>query len=254
MKSIYDKIVEIRNSKKKAVLCTVISAKGSTPRKAASKMIVAEDKTIYGTIGGGILEFNIIDKAIELINSSTPKLISLNLLTDLGMACGGSVDIFIEPISQKFKLFVFGAGHIGRALVNHLTDIDFDISVIDDRENIFQNWESLNFSKFVMPFNKFITEHQADNNTFIVIVTNNHVSDKEILKYYIKQDYAYLGVIGSKRKTEEIKNLFISEHLATKEEFDRIDMPIGLDIKAEGPGEIAISIAGKLILEKNKLI
>jgi len=253
MDSIYDKIVELRKDRINAILCTIISSKGSTPRKHGSKMIVTHDSKIYGTIGGGTLEYTVVSKASELMNSSVPLFISYNLSKDLGMVCGGSVDVFFEPISQKFKLFIFGAGHIGKSLARIASTLDFDIHVIDDRDDIFDNWEK-NEVTLVNNTGEFIKANPADENTFIVIVTPSHASDVTLLKEYVNQNFAFCGVIGSKKKAAEIRKTFISESFATEEEFERINLPIGMEIGAEGPEEIAISIAAKLILEKSKLI
>ena len=254
MNDIYKKIIELKEAGIKAVLCTIVQTKGSTPRKAGSKMIVLEDMRIYGTIGGGILEKTVMERAVEIINSATPELISFDLTKDLGMVCGGSVEVFIEPIFDKYKLYIFGAGHIGKALVRHTIGLNFDIYVIDERKNIFNDWDIGGVSAENISFDSFIDKHRADDATFIVIATTGHVSDKEILKRYIKDSFAYIGVIGSRRKAEEIKNMFINESFATEEEMSRVDIPMGIEIMAEGPDEIAISIAGKLVLEKNRLL
>lgn len=253
MENIYDKIVEIRKSRLKAMLCTVVSTKGSVPRKIGAKMIVMEDSKIFGTIGGGALEKDVIEKAVESISSAKSELISYNLTTDLGMACGGSVDIFIEPLFSNNKLLIFGAGHIGKALASLSENLDFDIYVIDERENIFDEWIEGRYTKLNMTISDYFAQYKIDENTFIVIVTKGHESDKEILKRCIKSSAAYIGMIGSKRKAAEIRKEFVSGGIVTDSEFDRIDIPIGLEIKAEGPDEIAISIASKLIFEKNKL-
>ena len=250
--NIYEKISEARKNKVSAMLCTVISVQGSTPRKPGSKMLVYDTSKIYGTIGGGILEHTVISKAVELMNSLEPKLIHFDLTKDLGMACGGSVDIFIEPVSIKNKLFIFGAGHIGKALANIVKSLDFDVYIIDNRENIFDDWVIDSLITCNISNDEFINNHNSDINSFIVIITPSHSTDVEVLKRYIRQDFAYCGMIGSKRKALEIKKLFLLESLATEDEFSRIDLPIGLEIGAEGPEEIAISIASKLVMEKNK--
>ena len=254
---IYDKIPELNRDGIKSVLYTIVSDHGSTPRKAGAKMIVTEDQQVFGTIGGGVLEKTLIDRVHEFIKNCKSEVVSYNLSKDLGMVCGGSVEIFIEPLFNKFRLIIFGAGHIGKALVKLSSDLNFDITVIDDRENIFDNWDTEEIKTYITDFREYFClknmEHDSFQDSFIVIATSNHSSDKEILKHCINRPFAYLGLIGSRKKIEEIKKLFISENMATIVELNKIDMPIGLDILAEGPEEIAISIAAKLILEKNLL-
>ncbi len=254
MDNIYDKIIELQKSGQKAVLCTIVATKGSVPRKIGAKMLVRDDSKIIGTIGGGALENDVIQKAMEIIKVSKPELISYNLTKDLGMKCGGSVDIFIEPLSGKYKLYVFGAGHIGKALAKYTENLDFDTYIIDERENIFDDWIGCKCTKLNIQIIDFFSKYTINENTFIVIVTKGHDSDAEVLRQCIKSNAAYIGMIGSKRKALEVRKEFVSSGTVTDTEFDRIDMPIGLDIKAEGPDEIAISIISKLILEKNKLV
>ncbi|MBI5323824.1 MAG: XdhC family protein [Ignavibacteriae bacterium] len=254
MENIYDKIVEIRKSRQKAVICTIVSTIGSVPRKVGAKMLVMDDSKIFGTIGGGALENEVIQKAMEIILSSKPELVSYNLTKDLGMKCGGSVDIFIEPLSSKNKLYIFGAGHIGKALAKYTENLDFDIYIIDEREKIFDDWFEGSFTKLNTSISDFFSQYTIDENTFIVIVTKGHESDSEVLKACIKSNAAYIGMIGSKRKAAELRKDFVSLGIVTDAEFERTDMPVGLDIKADGPDEIAISIVSKIILEKNNLI
>ncbi|OGU40421.1 MAG: hypothetical protein A2X61_03870 [Ignavibacteria bacterium GWB2_35_12] len=254
MENIYDKIAEIRKSRRKAVLCTVVSTKGSVPRKIGAKIIVMDDSKIFGTIGGGTLEKNVIEKAVETITSSKAELISYNLTKDLGMACGGSVEIFIEPLFNRYKLLIFGAGHIGKALTKYSENLEFDSYIIDERENIFDDWQEGRYTKLNIPIADYFAQYKIDEFTFIVIVTKGHDTDREVLKGCIKSNAAYIGLIGSKRKALEIRKEFVSNGIVTDAEFDRIDVPIGLEIKAEGPEEIAISITAKLVFEKNKLI
>ncbi|TAL68138.1 MAG: XdhC family protein [Bacteroidetes bacterium] len=253
MENIYDKIVELRQSSQKAVLCTIVSTKGSVPRKIGAKMLVMDDSKIFGTIGGGSLEKDVIEKSLEIIKSPKTDLISYNLTKDLGMKCGGSVDIFIETLFSQYKLYIFGAGHIGKALAKYTENLDFDVIIIDERENIFDGWLEGRFTKLNITFTDFFSQFKIDENTFIVIVTKGHDTDSEVLENCIKSNAAYIGMIGSKRKASEIRKEFVLGGIVTDNEFDRIDIPIGLEIKAEGPDEIAISIASKLVLEKNKL-
>jgi xanthine dehydrogenase accessory factor len=252
MDKIFDKITELQKNRQKAVLCTIVSTKGSAPRKINAKMIVTDDLKIFGTIGGGALELSVIEKAGGILKTGAAQLISYNLTKDLAMACGGSVDVYIEPLFSNNKLYIFGAGHIGKALVGHLINMNFEIFVIDDRDNIFDDWSSVGFTPVTSKFSDFIKNCKFDESSYIVIVTKSHESDREVLKHCIKSRYAYIGMIGSKRKAQEIRKEFVTQGIVSEDEFDRVDIPIGMEIKAEGPEEIAISIAGKLILEKNK--
>lgn len=254
MIEIYEKLSELIQKGIKCAVCTVIATQGSTPRKTGSKMIVCENKTIYGTIGGGSLENHIIDKCSEIISNSTPEVIKLNLSKDLGMKCGGYVEVFIEPVSTPFKLLIFGGGHIGKALSEIASKLSFNTTVIDERSDVFENYSTSGIEIICEKFDSFLDKTAIDNYTFIVIVTKGHQTDFEILSKCIKSDFAYLGVIGSKRKAAELKKLLIQGGHADESDFNKVHIPIGLDIQAEGPQEIAVSIASEIILAKNKIL
>ncbi len=253
MKNIYSELNELIKSGKNAALCVVIETKGSTPRKAGSKMIVLSDKRTYGTIGGGSIEFNVIDKAIEVIRNNTPQKYTFNLESDLDMTCGGYVEVYIEPVFPLPKLFIFGAGHVGKAVAEFASKTGFEITLFDEREGIFNNI-SLENMRFVQGnYFEEIELANFDNNTFIVVTTPKHAYDEEITAICAKKPHTYLGMIGSKRKVVTAKKVFLEERRLTPEEIQSIDMPIGIKFAAQTPEEIAISIVAKLIDVKNSV-
>ncbi len=252
MNNICNKILEILNTNKKAALCTIVSTIGSTPLKAGAKMIVFDDGSIYNTIGGGHLEKITITDAIEIIKTKQPKLFKHELKSQHEMCCGGSLEIFIEPIMQIKKIFLFGAGHVGKAIVKHSLDLNIEINVIDNREEIFNDWVFEGYKKIVAPFTQILPTLKYDNLSMIIIATYDHSIDREILAFCMKQPHYYLGMIGSKTKVARTKEMFVSENIATLEELNKVDMPIGIDINAITADEIAISIVAKIIKEKNK--
>ena len=253
MKNIYKKILEIQENWEKAAICTVVSTKGSTPLKAGAKMIVWEDGSIFGTIGGGNLENAVIPNAVKVIKENTIQLFSHDLQTQHSMCCGGKLEIFIEPIMQNKRLYIFGAGHIGKAIVKYATDLGFEIFVIDDRPEIFHDWETDGYDKMIVNFTEVLPKLPLNDSSFIVIATYEHSIDREILAYCIKQPVAYLGMIGSKRKIDITTKMMISSGLATKEQLEKVRMPIGLDIDAKDHYEIAISIVAELVKIKNSM-
>jgi len=252
MELIYNKILEILKTGQSAALCTVVSTKGSTPLKTGAKMIVWENGSIFGTIGGGPLEYSTVEDAVRVIKNKSPQLFVHNLKVQHEMCCGGFMEIYIEPLMPAKKLFMFGGGHVGKAVVKHALDLDFEITVIDSREEIFSDWTFTGYNKVAGDFPKVLPTLPYDNNTFIVIATLDHPTDNEVLSFCISRPHAYLGMIGSKKKVATIKESLISQGIATEEELNRVDMPIGLDINAVTADEIAVSIVAKLIREKNK--
>lgn len=237
--------------KKNAAYCVIVRTKGSTPRKVGSKMIVYEDGEIEGSIGGGNLEKEVIENAIYQIKKQEPNLYKHDLLHQHNMCCGGIVEIYIEPIKKMNRLYIFGAGHTGSALANFASRLNFDIFIIDDREQYLNDISNEEINKLNLNHKNVLPSLPFDQNTYIVIMTYDHSHDRDILAYCLKKPHAYLGMIGSKRKISLTKKMFVEGNIATKEELDQVDMPMGINIKAEGPDEIAISLLAKLISIKN---
>lgn len=254
MNHIYSKIIEIENSNTKGALCTIIATKGSAPRKTGSKMIVYQNGKIAGTIGGGALEKEVIEQALSSIKNNTSQIVKHNLVNELAMCCGGTVELFIEPIMNKKKLYIFGAGHVGKSLAKFAVELDFNVTLIDDRYEAFDDLD--------IPDCTMIKDHHAtaiehlkfDEHTFAVILTYNHQYDREILALTSMKPHQYIGMIGSKRKVEIAKKNMIAFKIMDSEKVATINMPIGLDIEAITPQEIAISILAKLIDVRNKKV
>lgn len=251
MKDIFQKITEER-SRHNMALCTVVGTKGSTPRKTGAKMIVFESGEIHGTIGGGELEKSVIKNAIEQIKEGKPKIFRHDLLHQHNMCCGGAVDVFIEPIMRKNKLYIFGAGHTGQALAKYATNLNFETVLIDDRKEYIEECKINEVNKMNLPFKQALSILPFDKNTFICIMTYSHPIDRDILSFCIKKPHSYLGMIGSRRKVEITKKKFNEGLNMCEEDLESVDMPMGVDIGAEGPEEIALSIISKLIAVKNK--
>jgi xanthine dehydrogenase accessory factor len=253
MESIYKKIEEARNNAEYIALCTVISTKGSTPLKTGAKMIVWPNGKIFGSIGGGALEKKAIKDAIEILSQKSCSIISHNLLQEHGMCCGGNVEVFIETILPVNKLYIFGAGHVGRALAKVSAITGFEVFLIDERKNELDKIVDNNIFKIPYSHNEIIQSLPFNKCTYITILTYDHKIDREILANCIDKEIAYLGMIGSKRKVEVTKKLFLSSQIATEKELSLVDMPMGYDLKSNNPEEIAISILAKLIEVKNTM-
>ncbi len=238
------------------VLATLVHTVGSSPRRAGAKMLVLPDGTIYGTIGGGTFEKNVIEDCLNLLKSGSKHLLKHYSFvakgdSSIGMTCGGKGDVFMEVNLQPNNLIIFGGGHIGQELTRLATGSGFIITVVDDRRDI--------LDKFDDSINTILTDSNyrenfppLDNNSYIVIVTKSHKNDQPVLEQVINKDCAYIGMIGAKAK---IKIVFTSlEKSGVKKELlDKVYAPIGLDIGSEGPYEIAISILAEIIEIKQKI-
>ncbi len=245
--------IELHDGKKGLALCTIVKTVGSSPRKSGAKMLVWEDGSIAKTIGGGELENKVIENAKVVIQNGEPQLFEHRLNVDHGMCCGGTVSIFIEPIVAKKKVYIFGAGHTGKALAAYAHSLEFEVTLIDERVEIV---DDLVLSEDIKVIEKAhmiaLKSMEFDINTYAVVVTHNHNYDKEIVAYCAQQSHGYLGMIGSQRKVEVAKQAYRAGSILTEEQMAGIDWPIGIDINAKTPEEIAISILGRLIIERNK--
>jgi xanthine dehydrogenase accessory factor len=235
-------------------LCVIINTKGSTPREAGAKMLVYADGSIEGTIGGGDLEKKVIANAIETMQNGKPSTFKHDLLHQHNMCCGGSVEIYIEPIMKKNNLYIFGAGHTGHALAQYALQFDFEVFMIDDRKEMMEAISQKEINKLNLHYEQALPLLPFDDKTFIAIMTYSHPYDRDILAFCLKKPHAYLGMIGSRRKVEMTKKMFAEAGVGTMEELETVDMPMGLDIGAEDPDEIAISVLAKLIAVKNKVM
>lgn len=253
MNDFFEKITAARKNNEELALCIVTNTKGSTPRAVGAKMLVYPNGKIYGTIGGGRVEKKVIEDALNILKVKRPSTFHYDLLKELQMCCGGSMDLYIEPVLKKNKLYIFGAGHTGFALAKRALEFDFETTIIDDRKDYLDEINLDKVSKIYGKYKETLEQLPFDTNTYITIMTYSHPVDREILSFCIQKPHAYIGMIGSRRKVEVTKRLFEEEGIGTIEDLEDIDMPMGIDIGAEGPDEISVSILAKLLSVKNKI-
>lgn len=239
-------------NKLKSALCIIVDTRGSTPHKAGTKMHVFENGKIEGTIGGGALEKKVIEDALAQIKVGNPRLFEHQLLQQHNMCCGGMVKVYIEPEAQKNHLIIFGAGHVGQELANQAVKAEFDVTVFDDRPEYIQQITNETIEAQCLDFSDALKQISFGENTYIAILTYRHDIDRALLRYCLRKERAYLGFIGSQRKILVTRKMMLQEGIATEEELNKVDMPIGLNIGAESPFEIAVSIMAKLIEVKNQ--
>lgn len=238
---------EFKIKKTPVALVTVTKILGSAPCKVASKMIVTYQKEIYGTIGGGKLEFRVIDEAVHAIHENKVKEFSYTLGPEFEQCCGGKVELMIEPMNQSPELYLFGAGHIGVALCAVLKDTPFNITLLDTREN----WrDNIRIDKAVsysaIDFDHYKQAINWGTNCYVVIMTHDHKLDFEITALALHSETKYIGLIGSKTKKNKFNNLLIKE-LNFEAGITPVHCPVGLDLGGNSPKEIAISVASQLL-------
>jgi xanthine dehydrogenase accessory factor len=213
-------------------------------------MIVTSEKKIFGTIGGGKLEFDAIYKAVVAISENRIIESSYTLGPEFEQCCGGKVELIIEPMNQSPEVFVFGAGHIGVEIVHLLKGTPFKAHLIDSRENWFDSLElESHVNIHPVKLNDFKTFKDAVNwshNAYVLVLTHDHTIDFDIISMALKEETKFLGLIGSKTKRVRFNNMLIKE-MNIAEGMSNVVCPIGLDIGGDTQKEIAISVVGQLL-------
>ena len=235
-----------------AALVTIVAANGSTPQRVGAKMLVFADGRTVGTIGGGCYEHDAFWKAREVLQTRKPATLKYELNDDFaeenGLVCGGQMEVFIEPIEPSPALYVFGAGHVGFYLARMAHEAGFQVTIVDDREK-FANRERFPDAAdvFVDDIPAWLAQASIPATAYAVIVTRGHRNDLDALRALAPRPLRYLGLIGSRAKVARIYDALVEEATIAPDALARVYAPIGLDIGAVTPQEIAVSILAELI-------
>jgi len=228
-------------------LVTVIRSEGSSPRKGGSRMVVLGDGSILGTIGGGTVEYRVIERAMVAIKQGKAELYRVHLTRELGMCCGGAMEFHIEPLELQPTLVLFGAGHVGKELCPVASQLGFQVIVVDEREMFITAERFPDAVRLIEDDPLDVLEALPYGPTvYFLIVTHLHRLDEALLRLLITRDYGYLGMIGSRAKVAKFLAR-LSARGISEADLNRARMPVGLSIGAETPAEIAVSIAAELV-------
>ena len=254
-KEVFTAVADALERGEPAALVTIVSTTGSTPQRVGAKMLVFADGRIVGTIGGGCYENDAFGKAREAIRHRRPLLLHYELADDFaqetGLVCGGQMDVYIEPIEPSPELYVIGAGHVGYHLTQLAQEVGFRVHVVDDREK-FANRERFPTAEEVVTEDipAWLGRTTLPPHAYVVIVTRGHTNDLEALRALAPRDLRYLGLIGSRAKVARIYEQLTLDKMPG-DLLKRVHAPIGLDIGAVTPQEIAVSILAELIAVKH---
>src|SRR5437773_1757041 len=254
---IYEEIVKLRQQGRRGAVATIVNVHGSIPSFKTAKMLVRDDGSIVGTIGGGCVEGEVWQAAREAMESEKPRTLIFNLNQDpkydTGLVCGGSLEIFIEPILPPALLYIFGAGHVALNLYKVARGAGFDVTVADDRET-YANRERFPEARDVIAedFERIMARLAPNESSYIVIVTRGHRDDMRLLRWAVQTQARYVGMVGSKRKTITIFRELVKEGIPERS-FERVHAPVGLDIGAITPEEIAVAITAELIAARRRV-
>jgi len=255
MPSIYQALAELEKNNESAALCTVTGSEGSTPRHVGSKMLVHPDGHFIGTVGGGELENRVIKAALESIQTETAQTLSYSMADpsrgDPGV-CGGQVEVFVEPILPTPLILVIGAGHVGKAVVHLAKWLGYRVAVSDDRAE-FCTPESTPGADAYYPvkMDELPKHVNIDKRTVLILTTRGSSVDAAGLPPLLDSPAAYIGIIGSKRRwATTVKAL--KEQGVDEAKIAKVHSPMGLELQAETPEEIAVSIMAEVMMIKDK--
>jgi xanthine dehydrogenase accessory factor len=248
---LYDEIVRLRKAGQKCAVATIVQVNGSIPSYESAKLLVREDGSMMGTVGGGCVEAEVWNAAREVLETEKPRHLTFSLGEDAaydnGLICGGQLNIFVEPVIPQPKAMIFGGGHVSKSLSKVAALAGFSTTIIDDRE-AFSNPERFPEAEatYAEPYEEVFDKLPVNASTYLIIVTRGHRDDMRVLKWAVTTEARYIAMIGSKRKTISVIRELEKEGMP-RSLFEKIHAPMGLEIGAESPEEIAISVVAEMI-------
>lgn len=251
-----EEVVRLRREGRKCALATIVEVNGSIPSYESAKLLVREDGSMAGTIGGGCVEADVWAAAREVIETEKPRRMQFNLGQDAaydnGLICGGQLEVYIEPLLPQPRAFIFGAGHISKSLCEVAGLAGFSTVVVDDRES-FANRERFPQAGEIHaePYEAVFPKLAVNSSCYLIIVTRGHRDDMRVLRWAVTTPARYIAMIGSKRKTIAVVKELEKEGIA-REAFERLYAPMGLDIGAITPEEIAVAVVAEMIAVRRK--
>lgn len=226
-------------------LVLVLEVRGSTPRASGSRMLVLADGTTVGTIGGGEVEHRVTAQARAALAHGRAERFDAHLTRDLGMCCGGEMSVWIEPWLPRSPLVIYGAGHVAHAVAPIAAALEFDVTVVDDRDEL-NTAERFPLATRLSMDPRAHAAREAPASTHVLIVTHDHALDQDLCRAWLPRPVAWIGMIGSRAK---VAKFFVRLRAAGLDEalFRKLSAPVGLDVGAETPAEIAVAIAAELV-------
>lgn len=250
---LYEEIVRLKKLCRVSALATIVECRGSSPQKQGAKMLVRDDGTIMGTLGGGCIEAEVIQHALMAMQDGKPRTSPFELTErNGGLVCGGSLLVYIEPVLVDPRLVILGAGHVGKALSRLAAFSGFHVTVADDRPE-FANRDTIPDAHEIVvgDFSTVFPNAPVDPATFIVIATRGHNHDLDAVQAALKTDAGYIGLLGSRRKKGLLMNA-LRDAGFLPEDIGRIIIPVGLPIDSVTPEEIAVSIMAQIIQRRRE--
>ncbi len=236
-----------REQGREFVYAVVVQTSGSTPRKAGAKMLIDRGGRIEGTVGGGDVELQIIERARQLMDErGEAELLPFDLSEKAGHACGGQMSVYLEPVLQARQVLVFGAGHVAAALCPLLVQLGYGVTVFDDRQGRLELEAFAECKRITAPYEELETRLRFHDELDIIVMTPEHRFDFEVAQRVCDKPFRSLGIMGSLRKRKQLFER-LQQASISEQYLSRITLPVGMDIGSETPQEIAVSVAAELI-------
>ena len=246
MRSTWHALLDAADRGETVALCTVVRVEGSAPRHGGARMVVWPDERFVGSIGGGALEHHVLAEARAALREGAPRLVSLHLTRDLGMCCGGATEVYVEPVSPVERLVIYGAGHVAKPTADMAAQLGFEVTVVDDRDDWNTPERFPRATRVVADPRAHARALATGAHTWVLVTTHAHALDQDLVELLLPRPLAWIGLIGSRTKATRF---FLRLRAAGMDEtlFARLRVPVGLDLGAETPEEIAVSIVGELV-------
>ena len=248
---IYEEVVRLRRLGQKCALATIVEVNGSIPSYESAKLLVREDGSMIGTIGGGCVEAEVWNAAREVMQAEKPRLLNFSLGQDAaydnGLICGGQLNVFVEPVVPQPQVFIFGAGHISKSLSKVANLAGFATVIVDNRE-AFANRERFPEAGeiYAEEYEDVFPKLPIRDTSYCIIVTRGHRDDMRVLRWAVRTPAKYVAMIGSKRKVIGVVKELEKEGIS-REAFERVFAPMGFEIGSITPEEIAVSVVAEMI-------
>ena len=249
---IYEEVLRLKRLGRASAIATIVECKGSSPQKQGAKMLVRDDGSLMGTLGGGCLEADVRQAALMAMKDGNPLTLPFELTErEGGLVCGGTVLVYIEPVLLEPHLIILGAGHVGKTLTKLARFTGFRVSVIDDRQE-YANQDNVPDANelYVRDFTNAFDGTPVEKDTFIVVATRGHNHDLDAVKAALRTKAGYVGLLGSRRKRALLFKA-LEESGFSQQDIDRVVIPVGLDIGSRTPEEISVSIMAQIIERRN---
>lgn len=245
---IYEEILRLRKAGRSSALATIVQCLGSSPQREGAKMLVRDDGSIMGTLGGGCIEAEVIQLSLMVIRDGAPRTVPFELTEKKGgLVCGGKILVYVEPVVPAPHLIILGAGHVGKALSEIAKFSGFRVTVVDDRIEYANRGNVPRADDIVVTdFGRVFHEMNVERNSFIVIATRGHTHDLDAAESALKTGAHYIGLLGSSRKRAVLFHA-LKEKGFSEDDIRRVIIPVGLPIGSVTPEEIAVSIMAQII-------